>query len=161
MGALGWASLSLRGQAEGEQDRSLATLVALATQVNGRPSAAATQPEPSPSLTLSPLPTQSGPLGTIVYVARQGVFSHLWAVLPGESTPVLLTQGDFDDKDPAVSPDGRLLAFVSNRDGPWDLYTLDLGSGALQRLTDTAAFDGHPTWSPDGRWIAYELIQRL
>jgi TolB protein len=67
-----------------------------------------------------------------------------------------LTFGDWDDRDPAVSPDGSRLAFASNRGGGWDLFLLDLNSGITQPLTDVAGSAGHPTWSPDGAWIAYE-----
>jgi TolB protein len=156
MAALGWASLSLHDQAAGDESRSLATLVALATEVNKSPSPAAATIAASPSVTSSPPATREGPLGTIVYAARQGAYSHLWAVLPGESTGTLLTNGEYDDRDPSVGPDEKTVAFASNRDGAWDLYALDLLNGETRRLTQTAGFDGHPTWSPDGRWIAYD-----
>ncbi len=38
----------------------------------------------------------------------------------------------------------------------WDLYLLNLYSGELEQITDTPEFDGAPSWSPDGRWLAYE-----
>lgn len=49
----------------------------------------------------------------------------------------------------------RTIAFVSDRDGQIDLYLLDIGTGATWRLTDDAAIESFPTWSPDGKTIAY------
>jgi Tol biopolymer transport system component len=73
--------------------------------------------------------------------------------------------GDFR---PAFSPDGRKLAFSSDRDLPvevlnpitrfrsGDIYVLDLtGAASPQRLTDAPGWDGSPAWSPDGRSIAF------
>jgi TolB protein len=67
-----------------------------------------------------------------------------------------LTYGPWDDITPSASPDGSQIAFASNRAGAWDLYLLDLSNGETTRLTDTTAYDAAPSWSPDGRWLAYE-----
>ena len=53
-------------------------------------------------------------------------------------------------------PDGKKLAFASNRTGQWDLHMLDLGSGEISQLTNSLAFDSGPSFSPDGLWLAYE-----
>jgi TolB protein len=92
----------------------------------------------------------------VFFEARIGGRSHLWAFAPGDSEPVALTSGQWDDRQPALSPDGSQLAFSSNRGGPWDLYVMDLPTGVVRPLTDTPAYEGHPTWSPDGLWIACE-----
>jgi TolB protein len=70
-----------------------------------------------------------------------------------------LTSGAWDDIDPALSADGNKLAFTSNRGGNWDLYLLDLQSGKTTQFSDDDAYDGHPSWSSDGAWLAYEHYQ--
>ena len=94
--------------------------------------------------------------GGLVYQGWDGLNRHLFALAPGALRPVQLTNGSFDDADPAVSPSGDQIAFRSQRDGNWELYLLSLADGSLQRLTRTPYYEGHPTWSPDGRWLAYE-----
>jgi TolB protein len=96
--------------------------------------------------------------GTILASIAEGGYSHLFAYQPGSPPLLRLTNGAWDDITPAASPDGRLVAFASNRDGQWDLYTLDLQSGDIKRMTDTPQYDGAPTFSPDGRWLAYETL---
>lgn len=59
------------------------------------------------------------------------------------------------DTAPAPAPDGNRIAFVSDRDGFWDLYLMDLNTKSITRLTNDTALDTAPTWSPDGRWIAF------
>ena len=66
-----------------------------------------------------------------------------------------LTRGQGRDRQPAYSPDGKRVAFASNRSGNLDLWTLELGTGALQQLTDDEAQDWDPGWSPDGRHILW------
>jgi len=67
-----------------------------------------------------------------------------------------LTNGEWQDIDPALSTDGKMLAFSSNRNGHWDLYVMLLEAGKTLQLTNSPEYEGHPGWSPDGRWLAYE-----
>ena len=56
---------------------------------------------------------------------------------------------------PSWSPDGTQLAFAGQAGGWTDLYTYDLASGAVRRRTTDAYGDLQPTWSRDGRSIAF------
>ncbi|MEO7001844.1 MAG: S9 family peptidase, partial [Ktedonobacterales bacterium] len=72
-----------------------------------------------------------------------------------------LTDGDYDDEEGACSPDGRYLAFVSDRSDERDanmtsdLWLLDLTTHELRRLTAGAHAVAQPAWSPDGGRITY------
>jgi dipeptidyl aminopeptidase/acylaminoacyl peptidase len=61
----------------------------------------------------------------------------------------------FMDADPAVSPDGKYVAFASDRDGDFEIYTVDVFTGEVQRLTDNTVYDYNPGWSSDGERITY------
>lgn len=87
---------------------------------------------------------------------RDNGHAHLFAFDPQWRSLVRLTDGPYDDIEPALSPDRTRLAFASRRDGSWDLYLLDLQSGLTAQVTNTPAYDGAPSWSPDGLWLAYE-----
>jgi tetratricopeptide (TPR) repeat protein len=49
----------------------------------------------------------------------------------------------------------RRIAFESGRDGNWEIYVMDADGSGQTRLTDNPALDGGPTWSPDGKRIAF------
>jgi TolB protein len=66
-----------------------------------------------------------------------------------------LTYHPAEDRDPALSPDGKKLAFSSRRDGNWEIYLVGQG-GDITRLTFDPHYDGRPAWSPDGKRIAFE-----
>jgi len=131
-------------------------------------------PVPSQSEIPDPTPTPviyatTSQFGSLVLSIREGNDIHLFLYRPflENSTGMNLTalpltrisSGAHQDITPAISPDGSKIAFASNRDGQWDLYVLDLSTGETSRFTDTRAYEGNPTWSPDGKWLAYERYQ--
>ena len=69
--------------------------------------------------------------------------------------PRRLTDHDAGDGFPSWSPDGRRIAFDSDRDGNIEVYVMDADGANPRRLTDHDASDGFPSWSPDGRRIAF------
>jgi len=60
---------------------------------------------------------------------------------------------------PAWSPDGRRVAFASNRLGNSDIWVQQLSEPEPTRLTSSPGRDWQPDWSPDGKWIAYRSEQ--
>ena len=66
---------------------------------------------------------------------------------------------DHLDVDPAVSPDGRYVAFSSDRnDNDFEIYTVDVFTGEVRQVTNNTVSDFNSTWSPDGRRITHEAI---
>jgi Tol biopolymer transport system component len=59
------------------------------------------------------------------------------------------------DYNAAFAPDGKHLAFVSQRDGNPELYTLGIDGTRPKRLTRVFALNDHPSFSPDGKRIAF------
>jgi Tol biopolymer transport system component len=59
---------------------------------------------------------------------------------------------------PALSPDGRSVAFISNRDGHYNIYVGLVRGGELVQITHDAAMKSRPLWSPDGGTLAYAQL---
>jgi len=84
---------------------------------------------------------------------------HLWLV-PLEGDPRQLTDGDWDDTQPSVSPDGANVAFTSNRSADRDrntvsdIWTMPIAGGLPARVTTERGQYTNASWAPDGGAIA-------
>ena len=84
----------------------------------------------------------------------------IWTVRSSGGEARLLVSHPANESRPLYSPDGRKLAFISNRMGNGDIYVLTFDSGDLKRLTFDDANDQLDGWSRDGRWIYFTSSSR-
>lgn len=86
---------------------------------------------------------------------------HLFVVRIAAGEPMQITDGDWDDTQPAWSPDGTQIAFVSARheerefDTQSDVFVVAHNGGEVRQVTPTEGARRAPSWSPDGRLIAH------
>lgn len=133
-------------------------------------------PAPSPDGTLIAFESNRGntnPLcGTVGYT---NCAWHIFEVSVEGSEPIRLTDGPYQDTQPAWSMSGAFIAFVSNRDDPdpftcgqagrpacvQNIYVMSSTGGAVTRVTtnpagSVRALNSYPNWSPDDSLIAFQ-----
>ncbi|HTM53139.1 MAG TPA: biopolymer transporter Tol [Pirellulales bacterium] len=71
-----------------------------------------------------------------------------------------LTDAPGYDAEGAYSPDGKLIAFCSSRDGDPDLYVMNADGSGVRQLTNQPGYDGGPFISPDGKWVVYRTDRK-
>ena len=104
------------------------------------------------------------------YAEKKITFTQVHVYDVAGKTKKQITTGEFDHQGPTWSPDGRWIAFTSNRTGTQmgdpdrsdntDIFLVPSDSGAPRQLTTNRGPDRSPTFSPDGRWIAYLASER-
>ncbi len=114
-------------------------------------------------------PAWSPTSDTVVVAGLLHGRNDLWLVDTGNGETRRLTNDTWDEREPSWSPDGRRIAFASDRLAPvvlnpappdsgygrYGLYQLDVQSGQVDSLLNTSGDDHDPVWSPDGRKLAF------
>ena len=79
----------------------------------------------------------------------------IWTVPSSGGTAQILVSHAATEGLPLYSPDGKKLAFTSNRSGNTDIYVLDFAENKLTRVTYSDGSDNLDAWSRDGQWLYF------
>jgi eukaryotic-like serine/threonine-protein kinase len=95
--------------------------------------------------------------GRIVVSSVDSGNPDIWVINADGRGRRQLTSNVGSNYHPAVSPDGRYIAFTGFRGGVFSIWRMDADGSNQEQLTtgDLASF---PTWSPDGKWIYYSVL---
>lgn len=100
--------------------------------------------------------------GGIVWVSHRAAAAggaerdgELYYLRDGATVPVPLTADETVDTHPALSPDGRSVAFASERTGTRKIFVIGVDGRGLRQVTSGPAADDSPSWSPDGTRLAF------
>jgi Tol biopolymer transport system component len=129
-------------------------------------------PEPTATAEPTMTPTRTSFSGWLVFSSRRqdtnedGTIdekdgTNLYKLDASTGQIVQLTFGNHRDLHPVWSPDSSQVAFVSNRDGNFELYVMNADGSEIKRLTNTLENETVPRWSPDGTSLVYVLVKTL
>ena len=84
--------------------------------------------------------------------------SNLWIVDVEGKRLRELTPGNWRDSSPIWSPDGKKIAFISDRDGTSQIHVMWLDTREVAQLTHVENAPGSLSWSPDGKSLAFTMF---
>jgi Tol biopolymer transport system component len=70
-----------------------------------------------------------------------------------------LSGQEFQVGPPGWSPDGERLVFSADLGGFWNIFVIEVATGALVQLMEGSHVNTFPAWSPDGEWIAFSSVE--
>ena len=79
---------------------------------------------------------------------------------PSLEMPRELTKHSAIETEPVLSPDGKKLAYVSDRTGQPQVYLMDLSSKKVTRISRKGGYNTSPAWSPDSSMVAFTSQKR-
>ncbi len=138
-------------------------------QITSKPNAQVEQNQQSLSverlfMTRSVQATAWSPDGkTIAFISNISGRNNIWLVPAEGGWPTQLTVSDQRQASTAWSPDGKWIAYMSDYDGDeqWDIFFVSPKTGQVVNITNTREIsEEHPTWSRDGRYLAYTVKPR-
>ena len=94
--------------------------------------------------------------GRIVYSSYVYGNSDIFVSNIGDGGYIRLTDGPSDDTSPAVSPDGKRIAFVSKSGNTTEMHIIDSDGANRTRLYISTSSDGELSWSPKGQQIVFK-----
>jgi imidazolonepropionase-like amidohydrolase/Tol biopolymer transport system component len=153
--------------------KSLLVLVLMAIGMVATHATQDVKPEPKPDEKKWDVADPTGPTTPLAFDTSEGTWMnvdvspdgkqivfdllgdiYLIPIAGGAAPARRLTSGPVFDMQPRFSPDGTRIALASDRDGLWNIWTIDLeGKDARQISRERRWFVNSPTWSPDGRYI--------
>jgi Tol biopolymer transport system component len=89
----------------------------------------------------------------LLYISAQGTSESIWKLANGTGTELWSGQGAHVFGGPAISPDGRYVAFSVRQNGRTLLYVMQADGANARVVTDSLDLQGSPAWSPDGQSI--------
>ena len=145
---------SLAAAADGR--RLVATLASSKTsfwrlQIDGSPTKAAASPIP---LTTGAVSTPRLAKDFLLYVSANGTGESIWRYANGTSTELWRGEEAQISGAPAISPDGRWVAFSVSRQGQKLLYVMQSDGAKSRVVTGSLSLQGAPAWAPDGQSIS-------
>ena len=101
------------------------------------------------------LPAGWSPDGREIVFASQRRNRELWIIPAGGGEKRRLLPDGYYGSDPDWSPDGKWIAYNSDRGGWSEIWAVPRFGGAVRRVTSLHQKSYNASWSPDGRWIAF------
>ncbi|MGZ3940306.1 MAG: TolB family protein [Flavisolibacter sp.] len=98
-------------------------------------------------------------LGISNHVGDKRISTIFTLPITGSDKPTQITNDSAHSYFHSWSPDGKKLIFTGQRNGIFDIYSIDVASRKETRLTDNPTLDDGPEYTPDGKWIYFNSVR--